>query len=1295
MSIQYQASNKNNKPYTQLKIKSVSESNQAIIFTKVNALIDSGSDVSLITQNTLKDLPNQTKIINSEKFSISGFGGNTIEIIDQYLETDIKIKNIEIRKARLFITTKGINIIGHDLIDLLLNNNFNIFSPKNKLDNNIFSRYDYTLIPHSMKVIELYIPSLNNIVKNRDILIEPPKLSSSRVIFEEGITDTDHPVIIIQNGTNEVFNIDMNTWLGRYQFIDTIDTKDTNFIQRISELEDDDYKSNLQKDREEFLENRKNNLVNFKIDESKINVGPVQEKVKSKLLELINRAKILFKQSETDRGWSPYVEKFDFINGEPDFESLYTKPHKCSPVQMEAIKPEIQKLLDSSSITCCSSAANVPMFAVIGIRPGSTKPKVRLVQNFKKLNAEISERKYPVSAAQEILERAGKYIIEKSKKSNKPLFFTGLDLASAFHMISLHRDDHLLTAFTFLDRQWCYTVMPFGVKTSPATFNFVLHKILEKVLKEDNGVFTYLDDVLVIGTEEETLNLLKDIFECFEINGVVCSLNKCIFMANEIAFLGKQLTRQGVKELRKQLDKILNFDRPNTIKQVQKFLGYCCYVLSRVPFLNSTLGPLQKLAGSKEKFLWSSEHEESFRNAQDLMQHAIETSHFDPKAKVFVCSDASKYAVGYSLGNEYEKEGKVDRKICCLGSKRIPEKLVTASSRTLEVYGILLTLKILRWTLLGIENITVYTDNTSAVQFLQNPKNLVDPIIPQRIRNLFPLFMELQVNLVYLSDKNPLLGLSDFLSRFNQSEGYIKFNEVSSMEQKSINILKSRVVDTPLFLINIKMSDIIGKQKLDDFCIRIKALIARNSPLKFRNKFYKMDNLGTLKCGSEALITNLVVIPKILQDHLVHQIHIYFLHAGYNKIILELRKQNLFIPKLHLILDKVVSRCLSCQLRKTPRKPLVDKQPKLPATHPFTQFEIDLFSTESWDIKPNFCLVVIDRFSLYIFVEPLLSKNSFEVAQKLTKIIITNGFELATFNSDQGTEFQGTVEEVSKILPITRFTTSPYNPSSNGVVEFSNMKIKSGLQQFKIESNNFESILGIVVAKINRSPCKKLLGLSPFEIFFGRHSPLLIPEESFKFQESHKGSTINQWLSYVSETRNEIAQLGIINFQNYLENFEATSSERVQRKDLVITLANCGHTLGRKNGPLDFVGPFLVKQVKAGNRAILICPLTGRKLNRNLKLIRKLKLNQSEREKILGGHYTLQEGELSLHHDANKRDQIDEPKGSTKISDKNCQNQKDSVQNPDLEKDKKLNDTIDRWSSGRKLRSLKKINYKE
>lgn len=1312
MSILYKKSNFK-KPYIQVKLSLDSG------YNTITSLLDTGSEISLINRGICEALPGNKSIVNCEKFSITGYGGTTLEIIDQYLEITIKIKSVQIINARFFITKQSTNIIGHDIITLLQNNNYNIFEAKRKLDNKVFSKNDYVLIPHSIKIIELDIPSVNK-NKSENILIQPPRLDFDRIVLEEGITSTENPSLIIQNCSDFVFPIDKGDYLGRFQYIDTIETKDINFIQRISDLEDENYKRDLNEEREKFLKERYDNLANVKIDIDDLTIGPIESSEKKELIEIIYDYKIIFKQSSTDRGFTQYVEKLDFINGEPNFEALYTKPHKFTPMQMEAIEPEIQKLIDSKSITHCSSAANIPLFAVISVRPGSSVPKVRLVQNFKKLNAEISERKYPICSAQDILARAGKYIINKKKSSKEKIFFTGLDLASAFHMISLHRDDHLLTAFTFKDRQLCFTVVPFGVKNSPASFNYVLHKILEKILADNPGIFTYLDDILIIGTAKETLAILRQIFESFKINGVVCTLNKCNFLEEEIVFLGKKVTKMGVSELKKQLDRIFHFERPTTIRQVQKFLGLCCYVLSRVPYLNSTLSPLHALVG-KKVFVWETEHEAAFRAAQDLMQNAIETSHFDPKATVFVCSDTSKASVGYSLGNEFVENGEIVRKICILGSKKIPEKLVTASSRTLEVYGILLSLKILRWSLLGIKDIKVYSDNTSAVAFLKNPKNLIDPIIPQRIRNLFPLFMELSVQLIYLEDKNPLLGLSDYLSRNSINDCEVSY--LQTQNSVEVNLLKTRMLSKNLMFLDIKLADIKNNQSNDEFTLKLKQMTAKESPLKFRNKFYRTDNEGTLICGPNENNIDLIVVPECLQEHMINQIHIIFLHCGYNKVIMEVRKQKLFIPKIHSVLDTVIARCIACQLQKTPRKALQMSQPKIPTVHPFEHFEMDLFSTERWDIRENFVLVVVDRFSKFIFAEPLLSKNSFEVARKLVKIIMTNGFELSTFNSDNGLEFSGIVEEVSKILPLTRFTTSPFNPQSNGVSEYSNFRIKMGLQQSVLSTDNFESTLAMMVAKINRSPHKGLCGLSPFEVFFGRSRPLLIPENPVKFKEVHKGSEIQHWLSLVSQTRNEIAEIGLMNYHESIKNFCEPNEVKLKRNDIVITLANCGHTPGRKSGPLDFIGPFIIARVKT-NRVVIRCPLTGRTLNRNFRIVRKLNLSDDDRKKILHGRFSMHNGQLSLtdsedktiesarmkrtddsnnasqssKHNAvdhgcssNKKDleTLKDPvESQNKDSNKNESNLKDDPISPSIQ------ETLDRWSGKKRLRSQKRVNYK-
>ena len=130
---------------------------------------------------------------------------------------------------------------------------------------------------------------------------------------------------------------------------------------------------------------------------------------------------------------------------------------------------------------------------------------------------------------------------------------------------------------------------------------------------------------------------------------------------------------------------------------------------------------------------------------------------------------------------------------------KIFTKILLSSSWNLEIFGILTALKIFRWTLLGIESITVYSDNLPAVSFLKNGNNFVDPIIPIKIRNLLPLFLELEVSLEYIPDKDPLLGLSDYMSRESKSEFLINSAETSPENIFEVNMLKTRIIDKPLF----------------------------------------------------------------------------------------------------------------------------------------------------------------------------------------------------------------------------------------------------------------------------------------------------------------------------------------------------------------------------------------------------------------------------------------------------------------------------------------------------------------
>jgi hypothetical protein len=79
-------------------------------------------------------------------------------------------------------------------------------------------------------------------------------------------------------------------------------------------------------------------------------------------------------------------------------------------------------------------------------------------------------------------------------------YFSQLDLASAYHQITLHDDSKPLTAFITHDGVFQYKRVCFGLASAPSAFQ----KILSTMLCDLKGVKNYLDDVVVYdGTKAE------------------------------------------------------------------------------------------------------------------------------------------------------------------------------------------------------------------------------------------------------------------------------------------------------------------------------------------------------------------------------------------------------------------------------------------------------------------------------------------------------------------------------------------------------------------------------------------------------------------------------------------------------------------------------------------------------------------------------------------------------------------------------------------------------------------------
>ena len=111
------------------------------------------------------------------------------------------------------------------------------------------------------------------------------------------------------------------------------------------------------------------------------------------------------------------------------------------------------------------------------------------------------------------------------------------------------------------------------------------------------------------------------------------------------------------------------------------------------------------------------------------------------------------------------------------------------------------------------------------------------------------------------------------------------------------------------------------------------------------------------------------------------------------------------------------------------------------------QVQIDLVDMSKYPaptegIQYRYILVVLDTFSRFLFLRPLRSKSSSEVANVLLQVFSDIGPPLR-IQSDQGTEFKGVVHTLMTSLGVQIIHSAPYHPQSQGKVSLSPLVITS------------------------------------------------------------------------------------------------------------------------------------------------------------------------------------------------------------------------------------------------------------
>jgi len=129
----------------------------------------------------------------------------------------------------------------------------------------------------------------------------------------------------------------------------------------------------------------------------------------------------------------------------------------------------------------------------------------------------------------------------------------------------------------------------------------MINDILRDLI-DTGDVAVFIDNVLV-GTEDEEKHdkIVEKVLKRMEKSNLYIKPEKCVWKVKEIDFLGLVTGEEGVKIQEEKVAGVLEWPRPKTVKEVQKFLGLANYYRQFVKDFAKLAKLLHRLVRKNEK----------------------------------------------------------------------------------------------------------------------------------------------------------------------------------------------------------------------------------------------------------------------------------------------------------------------------------------------------------------------------------------------------------------------------------------------------------------------------------------------------------------------------------------------------------------------------------------------------------------------------------------------------------------------------------------------------------------------
>lgn len=624
------------------------------------------------------------------------------------------------------------------------------------------------------------------------------------------------------------------------------------------------------------------------------------------------------------------------------------RPYKLSHDEKLRVRGIIKDLLDKGVIRESNSEFASPII-LVKKKDGTD----RMCVDYRALNAITIKNRFPLPLIEDHIDRLG-----------KAMYFSSLDMATGFHQIKMDPNSVKKTAFVTPEGHFEYLKMPYGLANAPVVYQRIISGAL-KPLIESGKVLVYIDDVLILSeTIDEGLDMLRQVLTVLTTAGFSINLKKCNFLATEIEYLGRLISRGQVRPSPRKVEALINSSRPKNVKQIRQLLGLAGYFRRYIAGYSMKTACIARLTKRGVPFIWGSEQEEARAYLIRCLTDEPVLAIFDPNLSTELHTDAS--AIGYGAVLLQEHEAK-KRRVVAYFSRATQGAEPKYHSYELETLAIIKALQHFRHYLIGI-TFKIVTDCNS-LKLTERKKDLIP-----RVARWWVYMQDFSFNIEYR--KGALMPHADYLSR-NPAEVMLIRRPTNWAQQAQAADSETQ-----------NLIDKLNQGQLDSTRYEI-----RNNLLYYNYSATGEDN--RLLC----------FIPKGYRLSLLRIFHDEHDHIGIDKTT-DLILKHFWFPCLRHFVRKYINHCLICLTHKrVPRAPHQPIESWTKPDNPFLTVHMDVLGPLPESKGFKYVLVAVDAFSKYCLLYALYRQDAEELKRAFTNTVSLFGTPLLVVN-DRGRMFE-------------------------------------------------------------------------------------------------------------------------------------------------------------------------------------------------------------------------------------------------------------------------------------------------